>query len=102
MVYWITGHSGSGKTTLALVLKQQIPNSIIIHGGRVRNLWGTEHYDYETMAKIAVLLEAEGLVVIIECIGPIASEIQRIGRRFDEFIEIPMPFGRDGKGREIK
>ncbi|GAF69648.1 unnamed protein product [marine sediment metagenome] len=101
MVYWITGNSGSGKTTLARKLKNQIPNSIVVRGGQVRRVWKTEHYDYETIAKIAVFLEAEGYVVIIECIGPVASEVARIKKMFNEFIEIPMPFGRDAKGRKI-
>ena len=62
----------------------------------------TEQYDYETIAKIAALLELEGFIVIIECIGPIPSEIKRIKKMFNEFIEIPMPFGKDAKGFVIR
>lgn len=102
MVYWITGNSESGKTALAHILKDQIPNSIVISGGQVRSVWKTEHYDYETIAKIAKLLELEGFVVIIECIGPVAGEMKRYKKMFKEFIEIPMPFGIDGKGRKIR
>jgi adenylylsulfate kinase-like enzyme len=102
MVYWITGNSGSGKTTLAYILKNQIPNSIIVSGDQFRKVWEVEHYDYDTIAKIAALLELERYVVIIDCRAPIASEVARIKKMFNEFIEIPMPFGRDAKGREIK
>lgn len=102
MVYWITGNSGSGKTTLAHTLRDQIPNSIVISGGQVRKVWETEQYDYETIAKIAALLELEGYVVIIECIGPRANEMKRYKKMFKEFIQIQMPFGKDAKGREIR
>ena len=102
MVYWITGHSRSGKSTLALTLKQQIPNSVVLECDFVRTIWGTKNYDYETIAKIALLLENGGHTVIMTSIGPIASEIKRIKKMFNECIEIPMPFGKDAKGREIR
>jgi adenylylsulfate kinase-like enzyme len=101
MVYWITGNSGSGKSTLAHTLKDQIPNSIIISGDQFRKVWKVEHYDYDTIAKIAILLEAHGHTVIIDCIGPIASEVARIKKMFNKCVEIHLPFGRDAKGRKI-
>ncbi|MHA2047884.1 MAG: adenylyl-sulfate kinase, partial [Candidatus Thorarchaeota archaeon] len=36
MILWIFGPSGSGKTTQAYILKNLIPNSIVLDGDEMR------------------------------------------------------------------
>jgi len=100
MVYWITGRKNSGKTTLAYRLKAQIPDSVVLDGDQVRELWENIQYDkegrkqnLELIAKIALLLEKQGHTVIIACVSPIRSEREYYQMWFDKCIEICMPFG---------
>ncbi|MCK4975512.1 MAG: adenylyl-sulfate kinase [Anaerolineales bacterium] len=100
MVYWITGRKNSGKTTLAYRLRAQIPNSIVIDGDQVRELWENNQFDkegreknLELMARIALLLEQQGHTVIVACVSPIRSERKYYQMWFNKCIEICMPFG---------
>ena len=100
MVYWITGRKNSGKTTLAYRLRSQIPDSVVLDGDQVRELWQNNQYDtvgraqnLEQITKIAVLLENQGHTVIVACVSPIRSERKYYQMWFNDCIEICMPFG---------
>ncbi len=100
MIYWITGRKNSGKTTLAYRLRAQIPNSVVLDGDQVRELWGNIQYDkvgraqnLEQITKIAVLLENQGHTVIVACVSPIRNERKYYQMWFNDCIEICMPFG---------
>jgi adenylylsulfate kinase-like enzyme len=109
MVYWITGRRNSGKTTLAYRLRAQILNSVVIDGDEVREYFPTGYTDedryknQERIAKIAALLEKQGVTVIVACVSPkreVRKELQF--EYFDECIEICMPFGELWEGTEFE
>ena len=99
MVYWITGRKNSGKTTLAYRLKKQIPDSVVLDGGKVREVWSAGFSDEERFAhlsritKMAKILENEGITVIIACISPRKAWREQFQKEFDECLEICLPFG---------
>ncbi len=75
MILWLTGNTGSGKTTLAGKLASH--DTVILDGDGVREIWpelGMSKEDRETsncrVARLARLLEAQGLVVIVAVICP--------------------------------
>ena len=86
MILWLTANSGAGKTTLAQKLKG--PNTVILDGDEIRSVYND--WDLSTegrrqqnlrVAKLAKLLESQGLTVIVAVIAPFQSirdEVQAI------------------------
>ncbi|MCK5021511.1 MAG: dephospho-CoA kinase [Candidatus Peribacteraceae bacterium] len=76
MILWLTGNTGSGKTTLANKLKSK--NTIILDGDEIRDVLGTdgklskeERWEHNIrIAKLAKLLESQGIAVIVSVIAP--------------------------------
>ncbi len=75
-VTWITGNSGAGKTTLA---KKIIANDggILLDGDELRKCWSDLDFSEKSRreqslraAKIAKMLDAQGLNVIVSVICP--------------------------------
>jgi len=81
VIIWLTGASGSGKTSLALLLKEKIPNSIILDGNDMRNSISTQNSfsrkDREEhnlrVARLAKILHEQGFNIIISVISPFQS-----------------------------
>jgi len=74
---WITGNSGAGKTTLAEKLFEMIPNSIVLDGNTLRDIWiglGFSELDRREQSfrtvKLATYLERQGYNVIVSVICP--------------------------------
>ena len=85
MVIWITGNSGSGKTTLAKQMKTS--KSVILDGDTIRGIYPTgfskqERWEHNIrVAKIAAMLEKQGIDVIVSLICPykkLREEVQKI------------------------
>ncbi len=75
MILWITGNSESGKTTLAMKLVTR--DTVVLDGDDVRDVWHDVGLDEEgrrinnlRTARLARLLEAQGLTVIVAMICP--------------------------------
>ena len=78
MVIWMTGNTGAGKTTLAQSMVRK--NTLVLDGDEIRTLWpslGMSETDRREnclrIAKLAKLLESQGLTVIVAVICPYAD-----------------------------
>lgn len=74
---WLTGNSGAGKTTIAKMLCDIIPNSILLDGDRLRDVWNdlgfSEHDRYQQgrrTAELGTMLEEQGYRVVVAVICP--------------------------------
>ena len=77
MIIWLTGNTNSGKTTLAK--KMAGKNTVILDGDDLRKVWpaGFSKEDREEhnlrIARLARMLEDQGLSVIVSLICPYAD-----------------------------
>lgn len=98
MVYWITGRSGAGKTSLAYRIAAQV-NGIVIDGDAVRGLFPASftaagrRAHIMRSAKIARLIEAQGVTAIVACVSPLRKWRAEAQALFDECVEIYLPSG---------
>lgn len=79
MILWLTGQTGAGKTTLAKKLATG-PNTVILDGDEVREVWTDLTMSYKDrweqnmrVARLAKMLEAQGLTVIVAVICPLQA-----------------------------
>jgi len=78
MILWVRGPRSSGKTTLAKELQSKMPHSILLDGDDMRASISTEldHSKEDRLenniriAKLAVILEAQGFTTIVATICP--------------------------------
>ena len=77
MIIWLTGNSGAGKTTLAKRLALGARNTVVLDGDELRAVWpglGLSKDDrWEQnmrVARLAGLLESQGMTVIVAVIAP--------------------------------
>ena len=101
MILWLTGNSGAGKTTLAKKLAGK--NSVVLDGdemrGAISNDLGLSSEDRREhclrVARLAVVLESQGLAVIVSVICPfenLRNEVQTI----TDCSFIYLPGGKEG------
>lgn len=100
MVIWITGQSKSGKSTTANRLLKIIPNSVLLEGEDVRRVFELDGFtptdraaNIDTIARIAAMLERNGLIPIVACISPLRADRAKARTRFDSSMLIYMPGG---------
>jgi len=98
MIYWITGRGKSGKTTLARRLAKQI-NGIILAGEDIREYFPQDYTlsgrraNLELITNFALILEKQGFNVIICCQSPNYQMRKELQSKFEECLEIQLPFG---------
>ncbi len=89
MILWITGNSGAGKTTMAEWLQALAgSNAVVLDGDEMRSVWqdlGFSRNDRWAqnlrVARLAKVLEQQGLLIIVATICPyraLRQEVQRI------------------------
>jgi len=103
MVYFITGKSNSGKTTRAYLLKKKLElqkeSVVVLDGEEVRERFPTGFSDDERyehimrIAKIAAIIEENGIVVIIAMIAPKKQWRQEARSLFKKSCLIHLPGG---------
>ncbi len=116
VVVWITGLPSSGKSTLAARLRERLAAAgrpcVLLDGDAVREAlvprpgYAAAERDafYATMARLAAMLSAQGLVVMVAATAPRRAhreEARRMAPRFLEvFVEVPAEecARRDAKG----
>lgn len=104
MVYWITGRKASGKTTLAKKLALQIPRAVVLDADHFRKYMDFGYtpegrvQNQTALATFARMLEDQGFVPIIACVSPVRSVRKELQAKFENCIEIQMPFGKLWEG----
>ncbi|MFO7181796.1 MAG: adenylyl-sulfate kinase [Pseudomonadota bacterium] len=100
VVIWITGLPSSGKSTFAAHLREQLVTlgvaSCVLDSDAVRAaLVPAPGYDeiardhfYDTLARLAALLEAQGLIVVVPATAHRRAYRDRARRRVERWIEV--------------
>lgn len=94
MVIWITGFPGTGKTTLGKLLKDRIPNSILLDGDEIRKKMSFLGYTKKDRLRNALRIillayELQRSKIVICCTVSLFHLIHRINRLlFFNYIEI--------------
>ena len=77
MILWLTGQTQSGKTTLARKLASGSKNTVVLDGDELREVWPGLKLSKEDrweqnlrVARLAKLLESQGLTIIVSVIAP--------------------------------
>lgn len=98
MILWITGNSGAGKTALARELLTE--HSILLDGDDVRKIWPELEFSKEDRiesnlrtARLAKLMEIQGLDVIVATICPYVEMRKRV-RDICNCVFVYVPGGR--------
>lgn len=104
MVIWITGKKGAGKTAVAYKLARAYPQSLVLDGDEMRQLFPEDFTDIGRannigrLAKWAAHLENEGYTAIVACISPRKEWRQAARALFTRSILIYLPGGKLWKG----
>ena len=85
-IIWFTGNSGAGKTTLAHLLKEKLGDVVVLDGDELRSSisidlgFSKEDRDEHNMrvARLAKLLNNQGLNVVVSVIAPFKSTRDKI------------------------
>lgn len=96
MIIWLTGQTGAGKTTLAQKIGN-CNNTVILDGDELREVWENSDLSEEgrweqniRVAKLAKLLENQGLSVVVAVICPykkLRDEVRRITNCFFIYVQ---------------
>jgi adenylylsulfate kinase len=102
-VVWITGLPASGKSTLAAAVKARLPGAALLDGDELRPILAPAGgYDeaarddfYARLARLAALLAAQGLVVLVPATAPRRRHRQQARALAPRFVEVHVRTGID-------
>lgn len=113
-VIWFTGLSGSGKTTVAQFVRANLlvrgQPCMILDGDQIRSIFPKTGFDKKSReahisqtARMAALLESQGITVLVSLISPYESTRQYARSISKRFIEVYMADDLSVcKGRDVK
>ncbi len=111
MIAWLTGPPASGKTTLARRVRALLDRpSVLLDSDEVREAIGATGYApaerdafYRALGEIALLLEGQGLIVIVAATAAKCSYRDSVRERSDRFIEVHVRASQgDREARDVK
>jgi adenylylsulfate kinase len=94
VVVWITGLPASGKSTLAARVHEALAGSVLLDGDALRALFdlGYQPADrgrfYDILARLAALVAAQGLVVLVPATAHERRYRERARRLAPRFLEV--------------
>jgi adenylylsulfate kinase len=96
MIAWLTGRPAAGKSTLARRARELAGKPVVIlDSDEVRDALHAHGYDppardafYRTLGELALMLERQGLPVLVAATAPLRSYRDRARERANEFLEV--------------
>ena len=96
MIIWFTGLPASGKTTLAYRVRERLTRpSIVLDSDDIRSALGALEYSardrdafYDSLGKLALLFERQGVVVLVAATAPRRSHRDAVRARAARFVEV--------------